>query len=92
MRYQTRKAQANQSKHRVCFEDAALVFLDPDRIETFDGREAYGEDRWKTVGRVSLALLSVVYTVRDKGNETIRLISARKADAYERTQCGQVQP
>ena len=67
------------------------MFLDPDRIETFDGREAYGEDRWKTVGRVSLALLSVVYTVRDKGNETIRLISARKADAYERTQYGQVQ-
>ena len=64
------------------------MFLDPNRIETFDGREAYGEDRWKTVGLVSLALLAVVYTVREKDSETIRLISARKADAYERTQYG----
>ena len=33
-------------------EDAARVFLDPNRIEAFDGREVYGEDRWKTVGLV----------------------------------------
>jgi len=82
----TKQALTNQSKHGVCFEDAAQVFIDPNRIETFDGREAYGEDRWKTAGRVSLALLAVAYTVRDKDSETIRLISARKADAYERTQ------
>jgi len=83
-----KKAQANQRKHGVCFEDAAQVFLDPNRMETFDGREAYGEDRWKTVGVVSVALLAVVYTVRNKDGDTIRLISARKADAYERTQYG----
>lgn len=83
-----KKAQANQRKHGVCFEDAAQVFLDPNRIETFDGREAYGEDRWKTVGLVSVTLLAVVYTVRNKDGDTIRLISARKADAYERTQYG----
>jgi uncharacterized DUF497 family protein len=83
-----KKAQANQRKHGVYFEDAAQVFLDPNRMETFDGREAYGEDRWKTVGQVSVALLAVVYTVRNKDGDTIRLISARKADAYERTQYG----
>ncbi len=83
-----KKAQANQRKHGVCFEDAAQVFLDPHRIETFDGRETYSEDRWKTVGRVRVALLAVVYTVRGKDSDTIRLISARKADAYERTQYG----
>ena len=68
------------------FEDAARVFLDPNRIEAFDGREAYGEDRWKTVGLVEPALLAVVYTVREKEGEIIRLISARKADAHERAQ------
>jgi len=62
------------------------VFLDPNRIETFDGREAYGEDRWKTIGLVNFAVLAVVYTVRNKDSETIRLISSRKADTYERTQ------
>ncbi|MCF8209281.1 MAG: BrnT family toxin [Rhodoferax sp.] len=85
------KALVNQRKHGICFEDAAQVFLDDHRIETFDGREVYGEDRWKTVGRVGVALLAVVYTVRNKDSETIRLISARKADAYERTQYSEVQ-
>lgn len=80
------KARANQRKHGVSFEDAARVFLDPSRIETFDGREAYGEDRWKTVGLVEPALLAVVYTLRGKDDNIIRLISARKADAYERAQ------
>jgi len=80
------KAAANLRKHRVSFEDAARVFLDPDRIESFDGRNTYGEDRWKTVGLVEPALLAVVYTVRSKEGDIIRLISARKADAHERTQ------
>jgi uncharacterized DUF497 family protein len=42
------KAEANLRKHRVSFEEAARVFLDPQRIETIDDRENYGEDRWKT--------------------------------------------
>jgi uncharacterized DUF497 family protein len=80
------KAAANLHKHHVSFEDAARVFLDPMRIESFDGRDAHGEDRWKTVGLVDPALLAVVYTVRGKDGEIIRLISARKADAHERAQ------
>jgi uncharacterized DUF497 family protein len=85
------KARANLRKHHVRFDDAARVFLDPNRIETFDGRNAYGEDRWKTVGLVEPALLAVVYTIRGKDGETIRLISARKADAHERTQYREIQ-
>ena len=84
------KAAANLRKHGVSFEDAAGVFLDLRRIETFDGRDAYGEDRWKTVGLVESALLAVVYTVRNNDGETIRLISARKADARERAQYRQI--
>ena len=80
------KAERNLRKHRVSFEDAALVFLDPNRIEAFDGREDYGEDRWRTVGLVEPALLVVVYTVRGEDDNVIRLISARKADAHERAQ------
>jgi uncharacterized protein len=80
------KAQSNLVKHHVSFEVAARVFLDPDRIETFDGRGGYGEDRWKTVGLVEPALLAVVYTVRGEDGEIIRLISARKADSHEQAQ------
>jgi uncharacterized DUF497 family protein len=34
------KAAINLRKHGVSFEDAARVFLDPNRIETYDGRDA----------------------------------------------------
>ena len=85
------KAALNLLKHHVSFEDAARVFLDPNRIETFDGRDAYGEDRWKTVGLVEPALLALVYTVRGEDGDVTRLISARKADAYERAQYREIQ-
>ena len=84
--WDAKKAESNLGKHRVSFADAARVFLDPNRIETFDVRDAYGEDRWKTVGLVEPALPAVVYTIRGNNSEVIRLISARKADAHERAQ------
>lgn len=85
------KAALNLRKHGVSFEDAARVFPDPNRIETFNGRDAYGEDRWKTVGLVEPVLLAVVYTVRGEDGDVIRLISARKADAHERAQYREIQ-
>lgn len=78
------KAALNLKKHGVSFEDAELVFYDAGRIETHDGREDYGEDRWATIGLAYSAVLYVVYTVRHE--EIIRLISARKANANERKQ------
>ena len=78
------KATQNLKKHGVSFEDAGLVFYDAGRVEAYDGREDYGEDRWVTIGLVYSAVLYVVYTVRQE--DTIRLISARKADASERKQ------
>ncbi|MDR2188898.1 MAG: BrnT family toxin [Azonexus sp.] len=78
------KAASNLQKHGVAFEDALLVFYDPGRTERYDGREDYGEDRWVTIGFVHSRFLAVAYTVR--GEEAIRLISARKADSYEQKQ------
>lgn len=78
------KAARNLSKHGVSFEDAELVFYDTGRIETYDGRDDYGEDRWATIGLAYPAVLYVVFTVRHE--DAIRLISARKANANERKQ------
>ncbi|MGD9887876.1 MAG: BrnT family toxin [Halothiobacillaceae bacterium] len=78
------KASKNLKKHGVSFEDAELVFYDIGRIETHDGREDYGEERWATIGLAYSSVLYVVYTVRHE--ETIRLISARKANANEKKQ------
>ena len=44
----------------------------------------------KTVGLVEPALLAVIYSIRAKDGEVIRLISGRKADAHERAQFGEV--
>ena len=60
------------------------VFFDLGRIEMYDGRDDHGEDRWATIGYADPAVLFVVYTVRDE--ETIRIISARKAVPNEQKQ------
>jgi uncharacterized protein len=78
------KAARNLHKHGVAFEDAARVFLDAGRLEIYDGREDYGEDRWATIGQVYEAVLYVVYAVRLE--DTIRIISARKVISHEQKQ------
>ncbi|MDR3213921.1 MAG: BrnT family toxin [Azoarcus sp.] len=84
------KAALNLQKHGVSFEDAILVFYDAGRIETYDGRKDYNEDRWATIGAAYSAVLYVVYTVRRE--ETIRIISARKANADERKKYREANP
>jgi len=86
--WDSQKAVNNKTKHGLSFEVAARVFLDQNRINAHDTRKEYGEDRFITVGIVSETLLCVAYTIRN-GN-TIRLISARYANAKERKQYGQV--
>jgi uncharacterized DUF497 family protein len=78
------KAEVNEARHGVSFNLAARVLLDPHRVEVYDGRHDYGEDRWATIGYADPAVLYVVYTVR--GEDVIRLISARKANEKERRQ------
>jgi hypothetical protein len=84
LEWDTNKAVLNLRKHGITFDDAARVFLDGGRVEIYDGREDYGEDRWATIGQVYTAVLYVVYTVRHE--ETIRIISARKALSHEQKQ------
>jgi uncharacterized DUF497 family protein len=76
--------------HQVLQRFFCPVFFDPCRIETHDQWGGYGEDRWATLGLVDPALLYVVYTVRD--GDTIRIISARKANEKERKQYRQANP
>lgn len=74
------KAQANLDKHGVSFEDAMLVFFDPDRLDEVDGRQDYGEERRIVIGEIEGRVFVVVYTLR---GEAIRLISARKSNERE---------
>ena len=89
MRYEwdERKNHANKRKHKVSFELACRVFDDPLHRTEFD-REVDGEERWHALGAVAgMVILVVVHTYRRANNdESIRIISARKADARERRQ------
>ena len=88
--WDTAKEASNLQKHGVSFDDATLVFYDTGRIETYDARGNYREDRWVTIGLAFSAVLYVVYAVRDE--EAVRLISARKANANERKQYREANP
>jgi len=65
----------------VPFPFATRIFLDENRLEWIDTRRQYGEPRWITVGLIEGIEITVAYTLR---GETIRLISARKAERHER--------
>ena len=77
------KAARNEADHGVTFEMARDVFKDPFAIEWLDDREDYGEERYVIIGMVSNRLLFAAYTMR---GESIRIISARGAEPYERRQ------
>ena len=79
------KAAKNLKKHHVSFETAALVFLDPLRLERLDDSSSNksSEERWQTLGRVG-KLFFVVYTeATDEKGKGTRLISARIATKAE---------
>jgi uncharacterized DUF497 family protein len=80
--WDAQKAQANQRKHQVSFEEARTIFGDPFARITEDRDHSKGELRWHILGiSVQQRVLVVAYTER---NETIRIITARKADSGER--------
>ena len=69
-------------KHKIDFEDAKNIFLDPNRLEREDKRD-YDEARIQVIGIVNQVVLFVVYTKR---NGRYRIISARRANKNERRQ------
>ena len=76
-----RKNLANIKKHGVDFNDAVRAWYDPDRLDFFDAEHSRDETRWIFLGAVSGLVLFVVETEPDE--ETIRIISARKASKPE---------
>ena len=79
------KAKANKKKHGVSFAEAATAFQDPNAIELFDDDHLEYEERWVLVGQSAKSRVLLVVFV-EKHEETIRIISARKAHKDEVTQ------
>jgi uncharacterized protein len=82
--FDPRKASANLKKHGVSLDEAAGSLLDPFALVRED-EDAEGEVRFVLVGMSrENRLLTVCYTLREE--ETIRLISARRATRREERQ------
>jgi uncharacterized protein len=81
------KAASNRQKHGVSFEEAQTVFSDPNAVAFYDAEHSDDEDREIILGISNkLRLLLVVYT--ERYGDTIRIISARKANAAETREYG----
>jgi uncharacterized protein len=76
------KNQINRTKHKIDFMDAIQVFFDDQRVSRIDNRHDYGEERYQVIGMSNERVLFVVYT--ERFTNTIRVISARKANKKER--------
>jgi uncharacterized DUF497 family protein len=85
------KAQQNIKEHRISFERAAIVFLDPNSLSRVDDEHSEDE-RWITLGLDRAGVVLVVcHTFRDETESAalIRLISARGANRSEVKQYGE---
>ena len=78
------KAKVNLRKHRVSFEEAATVFLDPLAVTYPDPDHSDDEEREITIGRS--ARQKVLFVSHTRRGDRIRIISAREATRKERKQ------
>lgn len=76
-----RKNETNVKKHELDFADAYKVFESPMLVD-LDKKEEYGDERWIDVGLMENRVVVVVFTELDEN--TIRIISFRKATSRER--------
>lgn len=77
------KANSNQKKHNISFEDAKTVFYDSRAILFDDPDHSEYEDRFILLGMSRSAHLLIVCHCYRQSDTVIRIISARKATKSE---------
>jgi hypothetical protein len=81
-----RKSTVNRRKHGVSFEEARTVFFDENALMRPDEDHSEDEDRFVLLGLSARLRTLVVCHCYRQDDEVIRLISARRANAFERQQ------
>lgn len=76
------KAASNLRKHNVSFEEAATVFNDPRRLQTYDLEHSLDEDREIVIG-FSFRMRLLMVVIYEQNDDIIRIISARRATRSE---------
>ena len=92
--WDTVKANENLRKHRISFDQAAELFVDPLAVSVFDQEHGETEERWVPDGHDSHGrILVLVHTFSETSTEEwkIRIISARKATRGEARQYEETQ-
>jgi len=80
--FDSAKSAANKVKHGIDFIEAQALWSDPDRIEL--PARPTNEPRFLIVGQISQVMWTATVTYRHEN--TIRLISVRRARDSENTQ------
>ena len=89
------KAKVNLRKHRIEFNRAAEVLLDPLAVTVFDEEHSEREERWVTIGKDrqrKVLVLVHTFSLISPEEWKIRIISARKANKRETRQYEEIQP
>ncbi len=81
-----RKAQQNEKKHGISFEEAQTAFYDENARLTPDPDHSQDEDRYILLGLSAVLRVLIVCHVYRQNDEVIRIISARKATKREQQQ------
>ena len=74
------KNRLNVRNHGIDFMDVPAMFQHP-MVMFLDQRKNYGEDRWIGIGILKTILTVIIFAEPD--DETVRIISARKATKHE---------
>jgi uncharacterized protein len=77
------KNQANIRNHGIDFSGAQEIFRWPMMV-ALDDRRDYGEERWIGIGLLQGRVMVVVFA--EPTEDSIRIVSVRKALSYERAQ------
>jgi hypothetical protein len=76
------KSKVNLQKHKVSFEEGKTIFNDPFLFTFPDNVHSSNEDRFINIGLSANGLILVL--THTERQDTIRIISCRKATARER--------
>lgn len=76
--FDPQKSAANLEKHGIDFDEAQMLWCDPDLLEV--PAKTVDEPRWLVVGKIDGKHWSAVITYRQ---ESIRLISVRRSRQEE---------
>jgi uncharacterized protein len=86
------KAEANQRKHGISFEEAESAFYDEYARLIPDPDHSIGEERFLLLGVSEVSRLLTVVHLYKENDQLIRIISARPATKYERSQYEELLP